>query len=272
MKSFPQILKVFLIFSLLILISSASFAQNSGVDYERQVATATGIGAPNPNMPAAVQRPSALRAAKADAYRNLLEVIKGVRLNSETTVENFMVQSDYIHTQVEGVLQGFTVVDQQYMSDGTVEVTVEIPLTGDLAEVLLPPEKFGGGETVGMPTEPAPSQGNVFSGLIIDARGLGVQPAMAPKVLNESGSEVYGTGFVSREYAVQMGVVGYTKSLDQAKTDERTGDNPFVVKATSVEGPNKTDVVIADKDAGVIHGMAENLNFLEQAKVIVVID
>ena len=264
-------------FLFLILAISFLFGLNSvclaqgGIDYEKGIVTAVGIGAPNPNMPVAVQRPAAIRAAKADAFRNLLETVKGVQVDAETTVENYMLASDFIHTQVEGIVQGFTVTDTKYMSDGTVEVTVEIPLTGDFADVILD-QQMGDAEPLPTPTEISPMQGQVFSGLIIDARGLGVQPAMAPKVLNDSGNEVYGTGYVNREYAVQIGVVGYTKSIDQAKADERTGDNPFVVKAIRVEGANKTDVVISDSDAGVIHGMAENLNFLEQAKVMIVID
>lgn len=267
-----KFLFLILAISFLFSVNSICMAQaHGGIDYVKGIVTAVGIGAPNPNMPVAVQRPAAIRAAKADAFRNLLETAKGVQVNAETTVENYMLTSDFIHTQVEGIVQGFTVTDTKYMSDGTVEVTVEMPLVGDFADVILD-EEMGGHQPLPAPSEGSPMQGQVFSGLIIDARGLGIQPAMAPKVLNDAGSEVYGTGYVSREYAVQMGVVGYTKNIDQAKADERTGDNPFTVKGIRAEGPNKTDVVILDSDAGVLHGMAENLNFLEQAKVMIVID
>ena len=219
---------------------------HGGIDYVKGIVTAVGIGAPNPNMPVAVQRPAAIRAAKADAFRNLLETAKGVQVNAETTVENYMLASDFIHTQVEGIVQGFTVTDTKYMSDGTVEVTVEMPLVGDFADVILD-EEMGGHQPLPAPREGSPMQGQVFSGLIIDARGLGIQPAMAPKVLNDAGNEVYGTGYVSREYAVQMGIVGYTKNIDQAKADERTGDNPFTVKGiitpSNLEGSGLTATI-----------------------------
>ena len=64
---------------------------------------AVGIGAPpqrNIGMPQA--RPMALRAAQVDAYRNLLEVVNGVRVDSTTTIRDFTVESDIINTRSRG--------------------------------------------------------------------------------------------------------------------------------------------------------------------------
>jgi hypothetical protein len=62
------------------------------------------------------------RAAKVDAYRQLLEYLKGVAINSTTTVEDFMARDDQIRTRVEGVVRGARVVDRRFNRDGTVEV------------------------------------------------------------------------------------------------------------------------------------------------------
>ena len=62
---------------------------------------AKGIGAPPERYigkPPA--RPMALRAARVDAYRNLLETTKGVRVDSSTLVKDYTVESDVINTQV----------------------------------------------------------------------------------------------------------------------------------------------------------------------------
>ncbi len=95
---------------------------------------------------------------------------------------------------------------------------------------------------------------------------------MAPKILDEAGNEVYGTGYVSREYAVQIGVVGYEKDLNRAKTNERVTDNPLVVKAVKASGTNKNDIVISNADAQNVVGAAKNLNFMENCKVMVILD
>src|SRR5512141_2651093 len=75
------------------------------VDWTTGVITAVGIGAP-PAQPAnaAQARAMAERGAQVVAYRNLLEAVKGVRLDSATTVENFVVTSDVIRTQVNGII------------------------------------------------------------------------------------------------------------------------------------------------------------------------
>jgi len=47
----------------------------------------------------------AIRAAQQVALRNALETLKGIYLNSSTTVENFMVKSDVITSKVSGFMR-----------------------------------------------------------------------------------------------------------------------------------------------------------------------
>ncbi|MCB0281180.1 MAG: LPP20 family lipoprotein [Calditrichae bacterium] len=248
---------------------------NAGaINWQDQILNSTGIGAPDPKVPFAAQRAGAIRAAKLDALRQLLETVKGMNLTSETTVRNAMIENDVIQTRVEGVVKNFKMTDTRYLSDGSVEVDVEIPLSGILLNELLP-QQVGGKVpgSINYNVSPQPNFSNtIFTGLIIDARGLGLRPAMAPKVLDENGNEVYGTGYVSRDYAVQIGVVGYEKDMSRAAKDDRVKDNPVVVKALRVEGTNQTDVVISNNDAANISAAGKNLNFMEQCKVMFILD
>jgi uncharacterized coiled-coil protein SlyX len=108
------------------------------IDWVGQKIIAKGIGAPPQKYYGKPQaRPLALRAAITDARRNLLEVIKGVHIDSITQVHNYMVQDDTIISRVQGIVQNSSVNDKQYMSDGTVEVVVSMPLTGPLGEELI---------------------------------------------------------------------------------------------------------------------------------------
>ena len=122
-----------------------------------------------------------------------------------------------------------------------------------------------------MPQGQAPPS-TAFTGLIVDARGIGVRPAVAPKIRNEEGREVYGSAFVNRQYAVEQGMVGYLKDVESAKGNPRVTDRPLMVKALKTDGPNKTDLVISNSDAQVLHGMKEHLTFLEKARVMVILD
>ncbi len=269
------------------------------INWTQQVIRCTGIGAPNPNLPQAAQRASALRVAKTDALRNIIETVKGINLTSETVVENAMLVSDVIRTQVEGAIRGYRIVDTRYMSTGDVEVDVEVPMTGVILNALLPQDFGGGVLTTGgqllCPTcgqawpsgKPVPSgvtliqagqsggtqtAGMVYTGLVIDARGLGIRPAMAPKVTDDKGDEVYGSRFVSREYAVDIGMVGYEKDINRARLNERVADNPLVIKGLKSSGPGKTDITISGADATKIHNAASNMNFLQHCKVMFILD
>ncbi len=242
------------------------------VDWTTGVITAVGIGTP-PAQPAnpAQARAMADRAAQVVAYRNLLEAVKGVRVDSTTTVENFIVASDVIKTQVNGIIQGATVMDKKYMPDGSIEVTVGMKLSGALAEALLPktpltpPTGLTGTLTPG-------AQGQLYTGLIVDGRGLGVKPAMAPKILNEDGKEVYGSAWINRDYAVREGMVGYMKDPAAAQADPRVTDKPLMIKALKVSGDGRVDTVISNADAALLHNASQNLSMLEKCRVIILVD
>jgi len=231
---------------------------------------AVGIGAPPERYIGKPQaRPMALRAAKVDAYRNLLEVTKGVRIDSATVVKDFTVESDVINAQVEGLVRGAKVVNQDYLSDGTVEVTVRMPMAGGLAEVIIPKALEKKPES----TPPAPAgTGDVYTGMVVDARGLQARPAMAPKVLDENGKEVYGSMNVDKEYAVQQGMSGYARDLTAAQSNPRVTNNPVSVKGIKTEGPGRADIVISNADADKIRGAADNMTFLKKCRVMIVLD
>ncbi len=122
------------------------------IDWLAQKVSAKGIGAsPAKYIGTPQARPLALRAAVTDARRNLLEVVKGVHIDSTTRVENYMIKDEEIVSRVKGVLKNAPVEKYQYMSDGTVEAVVSMPLTGQMGEILIgmttPPQtRFSGSE------------------------------------------------------------------------------------------------------------------------------
>ena len=276
---------VLIVVTLLALVAGSASAQMVGtikdveqpvgttgkVDWTTGVITAVGIGAP-PATPAnaAQARAMAERAAQVVAYRNLLEAVKGVRVDATTTVENFMVTSDVIRTEVSGFIQGAMIMDKKYMSDGSVEVTVGMKMSGDLANTLLPKAATPPTGLTGTLTPATPGQ--LYTGLIVDARGLGARPAMAPKIVNEDDKEVYGSAWINREYAVREGMVGYLKDPLQAQTNPRVTDKPLMVKALKVSGAGRVDLVISNADAAMLHSASQNLSMLEKCRVIILVD
>jgi len=98
-----------------------------------------GIGAVDPaRVKGTNARPMCLRAAEVVAKRNLLEATKGVQIDSQTTVKDFVTESDTINASVQGFVKGRWWVNKDYLSDGTCEVTVRMSLSGKFAQTIIP--------------------------------------------------------------------------------------------------------------------------------------
>lgn len=78
----------------------------------------------------------AKRAAQIDAYRNLVEMIKGVQVTAKTSVRDMMLESDAIQTRTRGMLKGMEVKEVNYTKDGACEITVEVNIDEDGAFLL----------------------------------------------------------------------------------------------------------------------------------------
>jgi len=252
--------------------------ENGSVNYADRTITAIGIGfIPENAINAGQARRSALRISKQDALRNLIEIVNGVVVTSETTVSGAMFD-DEIKTKVKGVIRGAERVgDPKYLSDTSVEVTYQVKMSG-ISEVLIPPaiisavlENTGTEKKSVINKTIDPSSGDI-TGIIIDAKGLKVRPALAPKVIDKDGGIVYGPGDYSREYAVTQGVVGYSKTIESAKKDSRVKGNPLVIKATGVSGQNSTDVIIGNDDIKRVGSANTSYGVLNDCRVIILLD
>jgi len=111
-----------------------------------------------------------------------------------------------------------------------------------------------------------------FTGLVIDTRGLNIRAALIPKVLNESGQELYQGPYVPREKASQNGLALYSKDLTAAQVNPRVGKNPLTVKGFKVNPNSPSDIILSPEEAKRVAPFAQKGTFLEECKVMIVID
>ena len=95
---------------------------------------------------------------------------------------------------------------------------------------------------------------------------------MSPRILNQSGTILYGPGQYDRDYAAANGVVGYAKTLEQAKTDARVQGNPLVLRGASASGTAKTDVIISNVDAGKLVSASRSAGLLQDCRIMFVLN
>lgn len=237
------------------------------VNWSTKTITATGSGAANTkDASVAVARLNAERAAKLDALRNVLETLQGVQVNGKRSVADMMSNGE-IRSKVQGLAQGFKVVDTRYYSDGSVDVVVQMPIDQNLTSTL-----FSGVPASKKARKPSTGGTAEATGLVINAKGLGLLPSMAPRVVDESGNEVYSAALVSDEGLAQGGIAGYAKDVGAATADGRVGAKPAVLKALRLAERSQTDVVIANADAAKLRAPDTDLSFLSEGRVIIVVD
>jgi len=354
---------------------------HGSIDWVGQKVIAKGIGAPPEKYYGKPQaRPLAQRAAITDARRNLLEVIKGVHIDSTTIVNNYMVKDETIVSRVQGIIQNSKVDDIQYMSDGTVEAVVSMPLTGQLGETLIqmaaqPPRRAP--ETLPMPdvearirrledrvrelenklsglkqitheqeqmillfkqfvaawldytanrpvmiqaaeyasedklidlkkkleeqefrlaslttrlnemagrlskletagVKPAPATaavksktGDIYSGLVIDARKTGFRPCLKPEIFAK-GKLIYPGEYVDMQTAVRKGYVRYYRKVGRAQQSARVGKLPYTIIAKGTWKGKRNLEVSGEAYSTLKPLMDVPGNFLATCKVVVV--
>lgn len=251
---------------------------NGQIDWSSGKVSATGTGAPpsTPGMGPAQKRLMAINAARADAYRKLAELINGVQVDSETIVKNYVTESDIVRTKVSALIRGAHFGEARYLSDGSVEIDVSLGMYGptSVASVIVPTAlQKEDVKTAPLPTNEPPPPSGSYTGVIVDCRGLGVEPAMSPQILDSSGKEIYiGSRPIDPDMVVNIGIVGYADSMQQAQSNARVGNNPLIIKATRSGGSQKTDAVITPDQGQQILNADSRANFLSHSKVIFVID
>lgn len=250
------------------------------VDWTVGVVEAMGQGAPPPKRPLEAQAPQTTwAAADRAARRNLLAVIDSLRVQADVDVGRFTADKLAVRAELDKMVQAAAVVKQEYLSDTSVEVTVRLSIFGGFSQLILPPEikqiepikalgPQGGKAGGGARTDPPPAA--PFTGLVIDARGLPVVPALAPLILDENGAEVFGPAIVSREFSVQRGVAGYVRDPASEHSSARVGPNPLTFKGLRLRENGSPDIVISNADAAKLRNAAEHLSFLKECRLVIV--
>ena len=284
-----------------LMLSSLSVFAAEGVDWGNSTITVTGSGIAPANARSAAQaRMMARRAAVVDAYRQLAEAIKGVNVDSETTVQNMMVVDDTTKTKVSAFIQGAKILSEQVTADGGYEVTMTVSMFGvsnSLASAVMPkpaaveafPQPVAAvapsvqvtvtvNTQSAVPAASVPATGSSaaaapagkaiggYTGLIVDCSGLGLKPVMSPVIKNASGQPIYGYKNLDYDRVVSNGMAGYTADIRNAV---RAGANPLVVRAIGLDNHNGNPILsVADANRVLIENGASG--FLDRTAVVFV--
>lgn len=346
----PKILSAIAAAAILFVTSATSDAAPTangyveGVDWTNKVITVTGEGiVPKDAVNYTQAKGLAVQAAKADAYRKLGELVNGVHVDGETTVEKMITTKDVIKLRVTATIKGAKIVSENFLSDGSYRIVMQVPLFGvtdSLAGAVFeknatiepfpepvyevapsqyrpsvsstfnaPPTPYrsplsrmsvpsldalilqkleANAYTVATPVvdtvqaaydaprqivrksveEYADAAQGDYTGLVVDCRGLDLQPVMSPTIENVNGTKIYGHKNLDIDKVISLGMADYAVDNEGLA---RAGDNPIVVKAVAVKNFNSNPVVsIPDSNRVLIENHATK--FLNDLKVVFLFD
>jgi hypothetical protein len=112
----------------------------------------------------------------------------------------------------------------------------------------------------------------LFTGLVVDARGLGRVPAIAPRILDEDHRVIFSKDLVDPASFARDGVVQYTSDPYYRGLDERVGNNPLKVVALADNKAVETDITISNAEAKTLLQNLFSRESLTRGRVIIVID
>jgi len=279
-------------------ILSAQEMKSGEINWVQGYISAIGNGTADPSGNKIKDRLKSLRAAELVAQRTLLETLKGVQIDSRTTVENLMVKEDIINSRVEGVIRGAQIAKREVKWEGnvplaTVEMRVCLSMNvegcrtdsslitalniGHKSEPSYVPRDRLTPQMILVPPE-TPKKNIKYdsskpvTGVIFSLEGQPFERQLLPVIIMVAGENkqitVYSVKNVTPRVIRSYGVVRYADNEEQARKNPYIGENVVVIPVESVTKENMivigTDAVRTIRET-TMHGN----DYLGDAKVVI---
>ena len=109
-----------------------------------------------------------------------------------------------------------------------------------------------------------------YTGLVIDATGLKLEPAIDPVIKDESGNMILGkVTQANLDVLSEKPKIGYAHTLKEAYSNKHIGKYPLVIKAKSAV--KNCDPVVSDEDGARIQTESNAAGFLKALNIVFVI-
>ena len=203
------------------------------------------------------------KKAKESAMENMMSVLKTVRVDSDNYLSDIIEKNEFSQSKIYDVIASKAKLREYPGGFTKTACSMELKIS-DIIPVIpykYPAHKFP--ERMDIPIE------TEYTGLVVDARGISVEPMILPSILNEDGLEIYGRYMVNINAAGKNGIVAYAYNEQDAMKHKKAGDKPYY--AVAVKSLNGSPV-ISDRDIRKIYSSAENLKRLKNCGVIFIID
>ncbi len=253
------------------------FVPGGAIDWSGRTVFARGAGVLDPgNSDRDLARQMAERAAAVVAQRNLFEIVKGIRVDSDTRVLDLMAASDSVYHRAEAVVRAARQHGPaRYDSaGGIVEVEMECDLYGENGvegavaplTATAPQAEANATDALSPATRDFLSR---YSALLLDGVGSKLKPALFAKLYDDGGILLLDPRQSAAAGSPGGHTVQYVGELAQLLDRPDLG-LPLTLRVSAAGGKLGADIVIGRGDAGLLRGMKEGLEFLlSRGRIIV---
>jgi len=215
------------------------------------------------------------------AVANIITTLRRLRVDNKRWAADLIISDADMRSRIEDMAHASKVVRVGESASGEMDVFVQMNLFGGFAQLVLPAEirqvqpikSLNGTSAHQDPQKIGKSSPDAYTGLIVDARGIGAKPSMVPVLVDEKGQQVFGPAYVSREFAVQHGICQYIRLIqDEWPALPRVAPRPLLVKGLRTFASESCHIVISNADASKLRGASSHLEVLKQCRVVIVLD
>jgi len=269
---------------LLIAVAAFSFAQTknmqstSDIDWTTQKFSSTitlDVEKAGINMPSG--RATAVERINMQTPLLVKDALLSVKVNSFTELEDLVLHEDITLEQLSQIIDNGDSTPSYFSRESkNLQVAHSISLHDISAMILSHQHTY-------RPKQPMDRiASRAYTGIVIDARGMlpvhgefiteSAEPCLFPRIWDDTMSLLYEHNMIQPEVIKQSGVVSYGYISDLTSYANRIGEDPLVIKARQIYGTNRTDPVISRSDALRILSVPENIDLLNQGKVVILLD
>ncbi len=170
------------------------------IDWAAGIFQSSGIGPPPEKKRDGdkAEREKAFNTSKSLALKNMVALVMATRIDARSSVRDIASRNDRVMAKVENLINRSKVHKQAYLSDGTVEITLQMKMFGGFAQLILPEEikqietikTVSKGKTPKHGSDfvsPPPMAEERLTGLVVDARGTKALPSLVPVIRRRKG-------------------------------------------------------------------------------------
>lgn len=200
----------------------------------------------------------ARRAALLDAHARALEMIQEINLDGDTTVKSFVSKNSRLFYRLKGVIASVEPFEHQEVN-GFYTVKIKLPFYGVKGVQAV----FLNAYVKSSIQNPAAQASGAR--VVIDARGMGLKPAMFVGVKDQTGKTVYTAKDVDAAALKNKGMAQYVTSVTVKQND-------VLFNAMAVSGKENGTIVISPSDEEKLKQADRNGDALSNGNVVIITD